>query len=449
MKSGHARVFTSSDLNTIKQQNKQHVQTASRIMTDFFTIEEKAGLKGKATCTRIKCQMYCRLVMHIHGKTAPNRRQFRSLPEIAHVTFQELQQAFPEEMRGIEAPWATVELASASSKGERVSGLREIDRDGAVTMSALTTANIIQGALLQKDNQNFGVVSFDEERSMATLHCTTTNKDVTRSFEELLDYAVLQRVTQACVEPSNLALCMDYVTGLEKSRVRLIVNAFHKLHAKKMKSLVKIQHQPSRTVLAVKDIKVRELVLVPATTQSGHTMEGQVMYSTSLVVGRSFVHPLTQRPVTLTLGAPRLAFPASSSVSGSCKSKPETFVIPFWIVRAAVGQGHANVKVDVMEHTFHGGTARFPVYVNDKDIPKGYRDLHLQARQAGLGVTAGACAGPAPSEVGERRVGEKVGARGRPGRASRDGRLVKDRIIVMAFSFGLSWVLHRLCNPWP
>ena len=103
------------------------------------------------------------MVMHVHGKSAPNRRNFNSQGEIAQKTFDDLIAQFPAEFEGVDPPFASVPLANnASSSDSKNVGLRELNADGHLTTKIMAEAGYIVGAKVQRKG---GTASWISTRS--------------------------------------------------------------------------------------------------------------------------------------------------------------------------------------------------------------------------------------------------------------------------------------------
>jgi len=101
------------------------------------------GLQGDEPAWAQICgNLDTRLVMHVHGKTAPTRKKFSNLNEIAVTFYDELLAAFPEQVKAVACPWVAVPLATpeAKTKAPEFDGIRELNARGIITKTMITQA---------------------------------------------------------------------------------------------------------------------------------------------------------------------------------------------------------------------------------------------------------------------------------------------------------------------
>jgi hypothetical protein len=121
------------------------VLRAHAVQKQARVLVAEMGVASEPATKRIIGNLDVRLTMHIHGKTAPNRRAFTSLAEIGVACYQELVAQFGEKARATPSPWTTVKLASAStaraaSASGLGGGLRELSFSGDIPESTISAA---------------------------------------------------------------------------------------------------------------------------------------------------------------------------------------------------------------------------------------------------------------------------------------------------------------------
>ena len=142
---GGARLFGQGDLASLQGKNKEHALRAHAVQKQARVLVADMGVASEPATKRIIGNLDVRLTMHIHGKTAPNRRAFTSLAEIGVECYQELVAQFGDKARATPSPWTTVKLASAStaraaSASGLQGGLRELSASGNIPESTISAA---------------------------------------------------------------------------------------------------------------------------------------------------------------------------------------------------------------------------------------------------------------------------------------------------------------------
>ena len=110
-------MFQNTDLNNLSNKCKGAFEQASTIMMEARDFAASVGLQGDEPAWAQICgNLDTRLVMHVHGKTAPTRKKFSNLNEIAVTFYDELLAAFPEQVKAVACPWVAVPLATPEAK---------------------------------------------------------------------------------------------------------------------------------------------------------------------------------------------------------------------------------------------------------------------------------------------------------------------------------------------
>ena len=157
-KSGSAKVFLPTDLTSIFGANKERVLQAHKIMVAARDFATRAGVDNGTVWVEIKGNLDVRLVMFTHDKTAPKRKKYNSINEIAVDFYNDLAEKFAEMVTQFECPWVAVQIANAptaKAKAKPAMTIREINVSGVVTKEQMKNDHgVVVGAFLKKKNDD-------------------------------------------------------------------------------------------------------------------------------------------------------------------------------------------------------------------------------------------------------------------------------------------------------
>ena len=139
---GVARLFTSTDINSVTGKNKDQVEIAVTMMRRARELADEFGAKGTLR-TKILSDLDIRLVMYIHSKTAVGRRVYKSMQEIGVCCYDEFQEHFSNDK--VVSPWASKHTAAPSQQVKTKSApvakpqLREFSSSGQLKAASLSS----------------------------------------------------------------------------------------------------------------------------------------------------------------------------------------------------------------------------------------------------------------------------------------------------------------------
>ena len=198
---GGARLFGQGDLASLATKNKAHALRAHEMQRQARCLVADMGVQSTPAAQRIVGNMDVRLTMHIHGKTAANRKTFSSLTAIGVACYEELVAKFGDKATAVPSPWTTVELASASTAraGGRTSagkGLRELSASGDIPEATINEAGYEVGALVSASTgAPTGVVKSLEEGEAIIAY---GDREERVPFNALVDYRIEKPTEEEC-----------------------------------------------------------------------------------------------------------------------------------------------------------------------------------------------------------------------------------------------------------
>ena len=166
-KGGKARVFNSADLNSITKNKAKEVQLAHKIMIEARDLAAASLVDEGAGWQTVKGLLDVRLVMHVHGKTCPQREAFKSLMHIAVRFTEDLRQRCGE--LSAPCPWIVVEPAAPVDKPTGTASssfsIHECSPRGNVTVEFLSAKGFIVDAFVRQgpEDKIYKIESMSDE----------------------------------------------------------------------------------------------------------------------------------------------------------------------------------------------------------------------------------------------------------------------------------------------
>ena len=110
---GKSRLMTAQDLASIASKSKEQVTKAAQIIETASALLDKAGIADRAASALALGTLEVRLVMFVHQKSAPGRRVFKTMTEVAVAFDDELSKDLElgSHMKSVKCPWFAMELA--------------------------------------------------------------------------------------------------------------------------------------------------------------------------------------------------------------------------------------------------------------------------------------------------------------------------------------------------
>ena len=143
---------------------------------------------------------------------------------------------------------------------------------------------------------------------------------------------------------SNTIEHFDMLAETYRGAVRLSLKMCHDQLADYDK--LRVQVKPNRSVVAIDSVKAKELRLVPLSPAVQLVRGSAAPPPSGVLFGPVFDHPKTGEPMTAWI-LPKVSMPKAdaAALSGCASREPDTFVIPYWLVRLTPDSAMANLEL--------------------------------------------------------------------------------------------------------
>lgn len=388
---GKARVFASEDILSIinPKTNKFNVQAALKIMIEAMGIADRAKLKESADPSRwaiLQSMLFMNLVMHVHNKKSPGRKEYHSLNEIAVEFFDLLQKKFPNEIAAanITCPWSYVPVATAPIKSTTSAkaptqgtkrSIRELTIDGCVSPQLLVEKGLKEGAKIRfitakgkPPSPDHDIVDVSEDGLSFTLDDGTVLVGT-----QMLDYTVVEPEIKTFMEVPT-PYPFEFTAELAKARIRLCLEAAFQEEGQQP---VRIRKQPTKGVIATKAVKAGAIRLVPVTVNVNICAENaEAASSSAIVTGVLFNHAVKGKHKGV-LSQPKIVLQETQGRDGSATkaTDQELWAPPFWLVQTTRDMAGANMVFTTSKKGVGTSeqqlTTIFPIMKNSRPIEVG------------------------------------------------------------------------------
>ena len=109
---------------------------------------------------------------------------------------------------------------------------------------------------------------------------------------------------------------------------------------------LRVQVKPNRSIFAIDSVKAKVLRLVPLSPTVQLVRGSAAPPQSGVLFGPVFDHPKTGEPMTAWI-LPKVSMPRAdaAALSGCAGREPDTFVIPYWLVRLTPDSAMANLEL--------------------------------------------------------------------------------------------------------